>query len=79
MLVTEIREYAKSQGSFSIAQLQARFGLDRAHLKDILSRWVASGKLEQIDYTTPCKTGLCGGGCQSCPTIALELYRWKNN
>jgi hypothetical protein len=70
VILTDIRDYLRGQGSVPLAYLASRFGVEAAALRGMLGVYERRRQLRLYD-------GRCAGGrCASCPGNCFEMVEW---
>ncbi|AKH20145.1 FeoC-like transcriptional regulator [Sedimenticola thiotaurini] len=71
MILSELRDYLKTNQRAALIDLSHRFDADPDALRGMLDKWVAKGKVEKLPQGSP-----CGGGCCKCDPATTEIYEW---
>lgn len=71
MILSELRDYLKSNRRAALIDMSHRFDVDPEALRGMLDKWIAKGRVTKLPQGT-----LCGGGCCKCDSATIELYEW---
>ncbi|MCW8955607.1 MAG: FeoC-like transcriptional regulator [Gammaproteobacteria bacterium] len=71
MILTDVRDYLKSQGQASLRDMSLVFGMDQDALRPVIEQWINKGKVEKLP-----EGSACSGGCSACEPQTIELYQW---
>lgn len=71
MILTDVRDYLRSNGQASLRDMSMVFGMDQDALRPVIEQWVSKGKVEKLP-----EGSACSGGCSSCEPQTIELYQW---
>lgn len=72
MILSEVRQYIKTQRRVTLHDLMLHFDMDAQALSGMLTLLVAKGKLEKKS-----PTNACGTGCCKCDSALIEIYEWR--
>lgn len=72
MILSEVRNYLKTHGRASLADLSAHLGSDPDALRGMLQKWIAKGRVRKLLRETD-----LGGGCCGCSRQSPEVYEWR--
>ena len=71
MILTEVRDYLRSNQQASLRDMALEFSMDQEALRPLLDQLISKGKAEKLPEGTT-----CGGGCHSCAPETIEIYQW---
>ncbi len=71
MLLSDIKNYLKTQGQQNLAQLSHRFKVEPGVLKEMLALLERKGQVRLC-----MKTPKCGTQCSQCSVMVTQLYEW---
>ncbi len=73
MILSDIRQYIKTQRSVTLRDLMNHFGVEADALRGMLSLLVSKGKIDKKSATSDCGTGCC-----KCDITLVEIYEWRD-
>lgn len=72
MILTEIKQYLKSNRSASLTDLSVRFHVEPDAMRGMLDQWIKKGRIKKL----PEGSG-CSNCCANCNSGHLEIYEWS--
>jgi len=74
MILSELRDYLKTNQRATLIDMSRRFDTDPNALRGMLAKWMATGKVERLPQ------GAEGaGGCCKCDPATTEVYVWMSS
>ena len=71
MILSEVRDYVRSRGQASLAEIALHFDADPEAVRGMLEVWVRKGQVARRAATAS-----CGSSCSQCDPASTELYLW---
>jgi len=71
MILSDVRDYLKQQQRISLQELANHFDIEADALRGMLAKWIAKGKVKQVDMGAACGTTCC-----KCDAAMTEIYEW---
>ncbi len=71
MILAEVRDYLRSRGQASLAEIARHLGAHPDAVRAMLEVWIAKGRVRRVPA--------CGGsasGCRQCDPAQTEVYVW---
>ncbi|MBK8174972.1 MAG: FeoC-like transcriptional regulator [Rhodospirillales bacterium] len=72
MILADVRDYMRDRHRAPLSDLESRFEIDAAALRDMLDHWIRKGRIRRIDSGNE---GSCSSCC-GCAKSAPEIYEW---
>lgn len=69
MLLSDIKNYLKTQGQQSLLQLSRQFSIQTDIIEDMLNLLIRKGQVRMC-----MKTPRCGKQCGKCPVMVTQIY-----
>lgn len=73
MLLTEIKNYIRSNQILSLFDISKQFNVEPQVLRDMLDILVRKGQIRRC-----LKDSKCGTQCNQCSALFTEIYQWIN-
>ncbi|WP_405229169.1 FeoC-like transcriptional regulator [Lentisalinibacter sediminis] len=70
MILSQLREYLKTQRRASLADMALHFRCEPDALRGMLNKWVAKGRVEKLPEGAACAS------CCQCEPERVEIYEW---
>lgn len=71
MILSDIRDYLRTQRRVPLADLVNHFDIDADALRGMLRKWMAKGNVRKLSAEAACGTSCC-----KCDITLTELYEW---
>lgn len=71
MILSDLRDYLKSQHRAALSDLMLHFDMDADALRGMLDKWISKGKVNRLSKETE-----CGSSCCKCDPTLTEIYEW---
>nr|VFJ74348.1 MAG: FeoC like transcriptional regulator [Candidatus Kentron sp. FW] len=70
MILSELREYLRSNGRAAITDMAYHFETEPDAIRGMLEHWIRKGKVRKLPEGTSC------GDCHECAPENVEIYEW---
>lgn len=71
MMLSRITAYLSQHKRASVLDMAHGLEVSPDALRDMLTRLEGKGRVRRLPQATP-----CGGGCNKCDPVTVELYEW---
>jgi len=72
MILSELRDYLKTNKRVTLNELVIHFDMDADALRGLLGKWISKGKVAQLPVNSACGTRCC-----KCDPTLTEIYEWQ--